>query len=58
MNESSVSMRNAVKRLLAAIQRPEIEVTVRRDDLELLLMVNKGRESREPAKPHLHPAQQ
>jgi hypothetical protein len=50
------NLRAAIRRLMAAVQRPAVEVTVQRRDIEVLLAVNATRLDRAPA-PNLHPAQ-
>jgi len=55
MKVGAEQMRAAVKRLLIALARPEVEVTVQRRDLELLMLARV--DAVQAAMPNLHPEQ-
>jgi hypothetical protein len=56
--DSRAALRAAVRRITALVQRPEVEVTVRRADLELLLACAASKIlATAPPAPKMHPEQ-
>jgi hypothetical protein len=58
VSDARADIRGAVRRLIAAAARDEVEVTVMRRDVEVLLAtVVSGRRQARPEGPDLHPEQ-